>query len=147
MKPRYERERSEAIDAVRQATWLCQSVRAALKPEVLDKKDKSPVTVADFGSQAVICRALGITFPDDPIIAEEDAAELTEPKNAAILDELVAQVRASGSIRIAKPRRPRFAIGSTGAEARVIATVSGQLIQSMAPRVSSATSSTPWHWR
>ncbi len=96
MKPRYERERSEAIDAVRQATWLCQSVRAALKPEVLDKKDKSPVTVADFGSQAVICRALGITFPDDPIIAEEDAAELTEPKNAAILDELVAQVRALG---------------------------------------------------
>ena len=96
MKPHYERERSEAIDALRQATRLCQSVRAALKPEVLDKKDKSPVTVADFGSQALICRALGIAFPDDPIIAEEDAAELAEPKNAAILDEVVAQVRALG---------------------------------------------------
>ncbi len=96
MKPHYERERSEAIDAVRQAARLCQSVRAALKPEVLAKIDKSPVTVADFGSQAVICRALGMTFPDDPIIAEEDAAELADPKNAAILDEVVAQVRALG---------------------------------------------------
>src|SRR5271165_897737 len=67
----YEREQSEAIQAVRRAARLCLTVRAALKPEVLDKRDKSPVTVADFGSQAVICRALGIAFPDDPVIAEE----------------------------------------------------------------------------
>ena len=47
---------------------------AEISPEVLAKKDKSPVTVADFGSQALICRALIESFPDDPVIAEEDAA-------------------------------------------------------------------------
>ena len=47
-----------------------------ISPDVLAKKDKSPVTVADFGSQALICRTLAEAFPDDPVIAEEDAAEL-----------------------------------------------------------------------
>ena len=37
-----------------------------------------------------------IAFPDDPVIAEEDAEELGRPGNAAILDEVVAQVRALG---------------------------------------------------
>ena len=96
MSRQYEHEQSEAIQAVCQATRLCLAVRAALKPEVLDKKDKSPVTVADFGSQAVICRALGIAFPDDPVIAEEDAEELGRSENTALLDEVVAQVRALG---------------------------------------------------
>src|SRR5271165_1080635 len=96
MSRHYEHEQSQAIQAVRQATRLCLAVRGALKPEVLDKKDKSPVTVADFGSQAVICRALGITFPDDPIIAEEDAEELGRSGNTAILDEVVRHVRALG---------------------------------------------------
>ncbi len=96
MNRQYEREQSEAIQAVRQATRLCLKVRAALQPDVLDKRDKSPVTVADFGSQAVICRALEIAFPDDPVIAEEDAEELGRSRHAAILDEVVAQVRALG---------------------------------------------------
>ena len=96
MSRHYEREQFEAIQAVRQAVRLCLTVRAALKPEVLDKRDKSPVTVADFGSQAVICRALGIAFPDDPVIAEEDAEDLGRSGNTAVLDEVVGQVRALG---------------------------------------------------
>jgi 3'(2'), 5'-bisphosphate nucleotidase len=67
-------------------------VRAELRPDVLDKKDKSPVTVADFGSQAVICKALAEAFPDDPIIAEEDAADLRRPEQSAILDRVVEHV-------------------------------------------------------
>ena len=47
---------------------------------VLSKADRSPVTVADFGSQALICRALAEAFPDDPLIAEEDSAELRRPE-------------------------------------------------------------------
>jgi len=92
----YEHERSEAIQAVRQAARLCRAVRAGMKPEALHKKDKSPVTVADFGSQAVICRALETAFPDDPVIAEEDSAELGQSGNAAILSQVVEQVRALG---------------------------------------------------
>jgi len=42
----------------------------------IEKIDQSPVTVADFGSQALICSRLRSAFPDDPIIAEETAAML-----------------------------------------------------------------------
>ena len=80
MSRHYEREQSEAIQAVRQAARLCLTVRAALKPEVLDKRDKSPVTVADFGSQAVICRALGIAFPDE-VVGQVRALGLDADRN------------------------------------------------------------------
>ena len=104
--------------------------------------------MADFGSQAVICRALGITFPDDPIIAEEDAEELGKSGNTAVLDEVVALgASTAGSTPMAIPPRPRSANGSTGGEAASIATGSGQLIRSMEPKAFSATSSTPWLWR
>jgi 3'(2'), 5'-bisphosphate nucleotidase len=93
MSGAYEREQVEAIRAVRAAAQLCRAVRAGIAPEVLDKKDKSPVTVADFGSQAVVCRVLQQAFPADPIIAEEDSAELRLPENAAILGQVVEHVR------------------------------------------------------
>lgn len=49
----YETERMVAIKAVIKACWLCQKVRSALvTADTLAKKDKSPVTVADFGAQA-----------------------------------------------------------------------------------------------
>lgn len=96
MSQGYEREQAEAIRAVGLAARVCGAVRAGMDPGVLDKKDKSPVTVADFASQAVVCRALQDAFPDDPIIAEEDSAELREPANATILDQVVAQVRGLG---------------------------------------------------
>src|SRR4051794_18148484 len=90
----HESERRRAVDAVREAASLCRAVRERLDPAVLAKHDLSPVTVADFGSQALIGRCLAEAFPDDPLIAEEDAAELRRPENAALLAEVVAQVRA-----------------------------------------------------
>jgi HAL2 family 3'(2'),5'-bisphosphate nucleotidase len=94
MSRQYEREQAVAIQAVREAARLCRAVASQISPEVLTKKDKSPVTVADFGSQALICRILAQTFPDDPVIAEEDAAELRGPENAAILAQVLQHVRA-----------------------------------------------------
>ena len=94
MSRRYEWEREVAVQAVREAARLCRAVAAEISPDVLAKKDKSPVTVADFGSQALIARALAEAFPDDPIIAEEDSAELRQPENAAILDQVLRHVRA-----------------------------------------------------
>lgn len=46
-----------------------------------EKDDRSPVTVADFGSQALICRALAEAFPEDPIVGEEDATMLRGDAN------------------------------------------------------------------
>jgi 3'-phosphoadenosine 5'-phosphosulfate (PAPS) 3'-phosphatase len=90
----YDREQVVAVEAVREASRLCRAVAGEISPEVLSKKDKSPVTVADFGSQALIARTLAEAFPDDPIIAEEDSAELRQAENAAILDQVLRHVRA-----------------------------------------------------
>jgi 3'(2'), 5'-bisphosphate nucleotidase len=82
-----------AVQAAHDAARLCRAVAAEISPEVLAKEDKSPVTVADFGSQALICRALAEAFPDDPVIAEEDSAELRDEANAPILEQVVRQVQ------------------------------------------------------
>jgi HAL2 family 3'(2'),5'-bisphosphate nucleotidase len=90
----YERERVVAIRAVREAARLCRAVGAEIGSEALAKNDKSPVTVADFGSQALICRALAEAFPNDPVIAEEDSIELRRRENAPVLDQVLRHVRA-----------------------------------------------------
>ena len=78
-----------ATVALRQGALLCQNVRTGLSYGVLEKGDRSPVTVADFGAQALICRTLREAFPDDAIVAEEDTSAL--PRNMA--DEIVQRVQ------------------------------------------------------
>ncbi len=90
----YDRERTVAFRAVQAAADLCQSVRADLGDDVLEKDDRTPVTVADFGSQALICQALQEAFPDDPVIGEEDSAALRTDAPADVRDQLLAEVRA-----------------------------------------------------
>lgn len=85
-------EMRSAVSAVREAGRLCRAVQAEIDPGALSKEDRSPVTIADFGSQALICRTLRKAFPEDPIIGEEDAAVLREPAQAAMLDRVVAHV-------------------------------------------------------
>jgi len=89
----YEREKQVAMAAVRQAAQLCEAVRQTLVPEAIEKNDKSPVTVADFGAQALICRALAEAFPQDPVVGEEDAADLRQPEMAGPLATVTAQVQ------------------------------------------------------
>jgi len=96
----YEQERAIAMEAVMMAAKVCEAVRRDMVPEAIEKSDKSPVTVADFGSQAIICRALAAAFPDDPVVGEEDAAELRTPEMADRLNqvtEFVASVLGEGN--------------------------------------------------
>ena len=73
-----------AIDAVLKAMQLCEQVQAEMvSTDAIQKTDRSPVTVADFGSQALICEAIGAAFPDDTIVAEENAQAFQ--KNAPLL--------------------------------------------------------------
>jgi 3'(2'), 5'-bisphosphate nucleotidase len=90
---RFAEELDTALNAVREAGHLCRSVQALIDPGTLEKKDKSPVTVADFGSQALICRTLGEAFPNDPVIGEEDSADLRRPGNERTLERMVSHVR------------------------------------------------------
>ena len=70
-------ERQIAINVVLKAAQLCQQVQADMvKTDAVEKADRSPVTVADFGSQALICQAIDEAFPEDAIVAEEDSQAL-----------------------------------------------------------------------
>ena len=80
-----------AIDAVIKAMQLCEQVQVEMVPtDAIQKTDRSPVTVADFGSQALICQAIGDAFPDDVIVAEESAQALKE--NVALLERVTGYV-------------------------------------------------------
>lgn len=72
-------EKEVAIDAVLKAAQLCQDVQSDMaQADAIQKADRSPVTVADFGSQALICSAIGDAFPRDCIVAEEDSEALRD---------------------------------------------------------------------
>lgn len=81
-----------AIEAVLKAAELCQQIQNEMvSTDAIEKSDRSPVTVADFGSQALICKAIGDTFPEDIIVAEEDAESLRQ--NSALLDRVTDYVK------------------------------------------------------
>jgi 3'(2'), 5'-bisphosphate nucleotidase len=66
-----------ATQAVRAAARVCAAVqRELVQADSYEKKDKSPVTVADYASQAVVCAHLERALPKDRVVGEEDAAEL-----------------------------------------------------------------------
>lgn len=92
----YARELEVATAAVVQAAGICRSIQGAIGAGMLEKSDRSPVTVADYCSQAVVCRALSQALPDDPIVAEEDTTDLRQPEHAAVLQRMLTELSAVG---------------------------------------------------
>ena len=90
---KYNQEREVAVEAVREAARLCVDVRKSLVG-AMEKEDRSPVTVADFGSQALVCRRLKAVFPEDPIVGEEDASVLRGAEQTAMRKTVCDFVRA-----------------------------------------------------
>jgi 3'(2'), 5'-bisphosphate nucleotidase len=85
-----------AIQAVMKASELCQKIRKDLGGgESILKIDRSPVTIADYGSQAILCKLIREKFPNDTIIAEEDSKELRRPDRSKILEQVTHYVHAS----------------------------------------------------
>lgn len=90
----YENELHIAQLAVQRATVLTQRVFREKVKGTLSKEDKSPVTIGDFASQALIIHAIRKNFPTDEIVGEEEASTLRE--NQALTSqiwELVRQAR------------------------------------------------------
>ena len=108
-------ELANAVNAVLAASLVCREVQRRLVEGVsLEKGDKSPVTVADFASQAVISHMLGDATP---LVGEEDAALLRE--NPDMAEKVVACVRSvlpdiSGDDVLAAIDRGTHAGGATG---------------------------------
>lgn len=82
----YAKELLVAQLAVQRATILTKQVFLEKAKGSVDKSDKSPVTIGDFGAQALIISALNANFPDDEIVAEEESSLLRE--NAALKTQI-----------------------------------------------------------
>lgn len=92
----FTQESAAAVSAVRCAAVVCRNVRGAIAPDVLEKSDRSPVTVADFAAQAVICRTLREAFPADAIVAEESASILSDPEHESFLKRIGEELERIG---------------------------------------------------
>ena len=92
----WERETAAAVDAVIKASRLCAAVQQRLVAgTVLEKGDKSPVTVADFVAQAVVGRLLEMEFPRIPMVGEENAPLSITPSSCWRTRQTVAPVSRS----------------------------------------------------
>ncbi|GAA5979438.1 hypothetical protein JCM11641_005032 [Rhodosporidiobolus odoratus] len=86
----YAQEQQVAISAVLKASLLAQKVQQELVGSGgVQKKDKSPVTVGDYTSQALVSALLFSHFPSDQIVGEEDSSELQKPDNANTKAQIV----------------------------------------------------------
>ena len=86
-------ERETAIKAVRRACLACREIRTNWAPLAnLKKSDRSPVTVADYTSQALIILDLKATFPGDKIVGEEDAHFFQHGRNRPLLERVSNQI-------------------------------------------------------
>ncbi len=65
------------FQAVRQAAVLCQQVQDHYLVSS-DKGEHDPVTIADYGAQAILSRTISQHFPDDSILAEEQGGQFME---------------------------------------------------------------------
>uniref|UniRef100_A0A8R7TFW6 Uncharacterized protein n=1 Tax=Triticum urartu TaxID=4572 RepID=A0A8R7TFW6_TRIUA len=75
----HHRELAAAAASVERACRLCVDVKRSLLSggrKILEKNDQSPVTIADFGVQALISFELQQLFPSIPLVAEEDSTFL-----------------------------------------------------------------------
>ncbi|XP_002972451.2 SAL1 phosphatase [Selaginella moellendorffii] len=91
----YDFELKIAMEAVTLACGLTKSVqRKLLENETQSKTDNSPVTIADYGSQAVVSWALERQLPAGTfsMIAEEDSEDLRKEDGKAMLQRITELV-------------------------------------------------------
>jgi 3'(2'), 5'-bisphosphate nucleotidase len=82
-----------ALKAITAASALCRKIASDLAgKESILKSDRSPVTIADYGSQAIISKFIKDVFTRDAIVAEEDSKDLRKPVHSRILEQVTHYV-------------------------------------------------------
>lgn len=84
-----------ALQSACAAGRIAQTIQESMKVTGVEKKDLSPVTVADFTCQAIVARALQQQFPDAVLVGEEDSGVLQEPDQAEVLASVSSFVKQS----------------------------------------------------
>ncbi|MFW5691524.1 MAG: inositol monophosphatase family protein [Chloroflexota bacterium] len=82
------------FEALRQAARLCRIVQ---QQHVVrsEKAGHEPVTIADYGSQAILCRAIQQLYPDDAVMSEENGRQfidLLSDEQRAVICDLIGHV-------------------------------------------------------
>ncbi|XP_030462534.1 SAL1 phosphatase-like [Syzygium oleosum] len=91
----YDKELAAAKKAASLAASLCQKVqKELLQSDVQSKSDRSPVTVADYGSQAIVSFVLERELSDEPLslVAEEDSGDLRKDSGKDTLQRITKLV-------------------------------------------------------
>lgn len=85
-----------AREAVLLAAVVCRRVQAQLdRVRAVTKDDKSPVTVADFASQAIVAHVLQQRLGPITLVGEESAGYLRDPAHAGHLAATLDAVRSA----------------------------------------------------
>lgn len=83
-----------AVRAVVAATGVCRLVQQRLESvRAITKDDRSPVTVADFASQAVVAHLLREVLGEVCLVAEETSVFLRDPAHGAHLEATLEAAR------------------------------------------------------
>lgn len=75
------------FEAVRRAVTLCHEVQQHYLV-ASEKSERDPVTIADYGAQALICEAISRVYPNDAVVAEETGQQFL----SLVSDEQRAQI-------------------------------------------------------
>ena len=84
-----EKEKEIGLQAVGMAMTVAAMIQKELTgADTLTKADRSPVTIADFAVQALVCNILNSHFPGMPIVGEEDSLALRQSENWALFTKI-----------------------------------------------------------
>lgn len=89
----YSKELEIASLAVQRAAILTKRVFHEKAKGTASKDDKSPVTIGDFGAQALIIHAIRKNFPNDEVVGEEDSDALRQ--NPQLRDQIWELVKST----------------------------------------------------
>lgn len=81
-----------AIQTVQWGAAIARRVRSETSVKSLTKADRSPVTLADMGIQAIAGALLDQYFPQSVLVAEETSELLQTPGGAENLDQIVTYI-------------------------------------------------------
>ncbi len=76
------------LDFARRAAPLIKKIQTEMGAHFQTKKDRSPVTVADFAVQALAGYLLSKAFPQDILVGEENADPLKTPEGKPVLEKV-----------------------------------------------------------
>lgn len=93
--PDYAAFAQAALNAVRDASQVCRTVQRSMEAlRAITKDDSSPVTIADYASQAVVAHTLRSQLPGAlHLVGEETSAFLRNPEHATALAGAVEAAR------------------------------------------------------